>query len=149
MKVHIVNYQKRPVNLAAIRRIARAVMQAEGCADNAEVSIVVCGDKRIRTLNRIWRGIDAPTDVLSFSQNERTSGPEFPIPDDDSPTIIGDVILSTETAARQTKESGISLEKELWFLLVHGLLHLMGWDHKTTAQLQRMLARQEEILKLV
>lgn len=124
-------------------------MQAEHCPDDAEVSIVLCGDTRIRTLNRQWRDIDEPTDVLSFSQVEKTAGPEFPTaPTHTSPTVIGDVILSVETAARQAKAAGISVEEEVTFLLAHGMLHLAGWDHKTPVQLRRMLARQEEILRM-
>jgi probable rRNA maturation factor len=124
-------------------------MRAEGCPQNAQVSIFFCANKRIRTLNKTWRGIDAPTDVLSFPQEapakaginaERGKARNSP------PALLGDVVISVETAARQAKSAGISLAEEVDFLLVHGLLHLLGWEDATAVQRRRMLKRQEEIL---
>jgi probable rRNA maturation factor len=132
-----------------MRRVARSVMQAEGCPQNAQVSIFFCANQRIRTLNKTWRGIDAPTDVLSFPQEapakaginaDRGKARKSP------PVLLGDVVISVETAARQAKSTGKSLAEEVNFLLVHGLLHLLGWDDATAVQRRRMLKRQEEIL---
>ena len=125
-------------------------MRAESCLNNYQVSLVFCGDRRIRTLNRIWRGMDKATDVLSFSQLERAKGDIVDTAMSAAPTsplLIGDVIISVETAARQAKNAGKILEEEILFLLTHGLLHLIGWDHKNDAQTRRMIARQKELLK--
>jgi probable rRNA maturation factor len=124
-------------------------MRAEGCPQNAQVSIFFCANKRIRTLNRNWRGIDAPTDVLSFPQEEPAKAginPDKGKTRNSPPVLLGDVVISVETAARQSKSAGISLAEEVDFLLVHGLLHLLGWDDATAVQRRRMLNRQDEIL---
>jgi probable rRNA maturation factor len=117
-------------------------LQAEGCPTDCQISIVLCADRRIRTLNRIWRGIDKSTDVLSFSQAE--DSPVFP----DAPAPLGDVIISIPTALRQAARAGKSLQSEINFLLAHGLLHLTGWDHPNARALEKMLARQEELLAI-
>ncbi len=103
--------------------------------------MLLTGDEEIRTLNRDYRGIDSPTDVLSFSQNE---GEDFGASEDESP--LGDVVISIETARRQAQEQDRSLEEEVDTLLVHGLLHLLGYDHAEPEDEKRMFARQDEVL---
>lgn len=92
--------------------------------EDAEVSVVMVSDEAIQTLNRDYRGKDAPTDVLSFAQQE---GEElidaYEVP------VLGDIVISLERAAWQAASFQHSLERELTFLLVHGLLHLVGYDH--------------------
>ena len=89
----------------------------------SELSLVVCDDAFIRPLNRDYRGKDAPTDVLSFAMQEGEA-----VRDDDP--VLGDLVISAETAARQAAEQGHDLDAELRVLLVHGLLHLLGYDHE-------------------
>lgn len=89
----------------------------------AELSVVLCDDAFIRPLNRDYRGKDAPTDVLSFAMQEGEAVRE------DDP-VLGDLVISAETAARQAAERGHPIEAELRVLLVHGLLHLLGYDHE-------------------
>jgi probable rRNA maturation factor len=81
------------------------------------VSILLCGDGRMRSLNRLWRGIDRPTDVLSFPSGERA--------------FLGDLVIDVPYAARQARRLGHATERELKVLLAHGLLHLLGHDHET------------------
>ena len=109
---------------AAIRLRARA-MRALAAAGRtgADLSIVLCGDDSIRALNARWRKVDKATDVLSFSQ--------------DDPRVLGDIVISVETAARRRKRT---LDDELFFLLVHGLCHLLGHDHATRAEARQMFA---------
>ena len=122
-------------------------MRAEGCPDEAQVSILLCADRRIHTLNREWRGQDKPTDVLSFSQLEEHRGKKAKPPVQPGvPYLLGDVVISVQTAAKQAQKRGATLDEELRFLLVHGILHLLGWNDETEKQLKGMLARQEEIL---
>lgn len=121
--------------------MALRLLRAENCPDNTEVSVLLTGDEEIRTLNRDYRGIDSPTDVLSFSQNE---GEDFGTGEDESP--LGDVVISIETARRQAEQRGASLEEEVDLLLVHGLLHLLGYDHAEPEDEKRMFARQDEVL---
>lgn len=104
-----------------------------GHAD-AEVSIVLCGDSEIRELNREYRGKDSPTDVLAFAMREgRGPQPRMGVPE-----MLGDVVISVQTAERQARAG---LLAEVTMLLAHGLLHLLGHDHRTDAEDRRMSAR--------
>lgn len=103
-----------------------------------EVSVSLVSDEEIRELNKKYREKDAVTDVLSFPAAE-TPGENF---------SLGDIVISTETAARQAEEYGHSLERELSFLTIHGALHLLGLDHETShADAEIMEEMQEEILQ--
>ena len=108
------------------------------------VSLVLTDDAGIAALNREFRGIDAPTDVLSFPQLE-AAGPVTAVPAD-APLLLGDIVVSLQRAAAQAHEYGHARARELGFLLVHGLLHLLGHDHGTPAEAAAMEARQEAIL---
>lgn len=100
----------------------------------------------IQELNQAYRGIDAPTDVLSFSQLENTGEePEFENLCEEK--LLGDIVISVEFAEKQSAELGHSLEREIAFLTVHGLLHLLGFDHKDVEGACIMQKKQEEILE--
>lgn len=99
-------------------------------------------DRTVQELNRIYRGMDKPTDVLSFSQREGETAPQWG-------SLLGDVIISCERAQRQATEFGHSMAREVAFLTVHGVLHLLGWDHEDPEDERRMMAKTEEILSAV
>ncbi len=103
---------------------------------------MLCDDAFIHPLNQQYRGIDKPTDVLSFAMGE---GEEV---FEQDPTL-GDVIISVETAQRQADARGHSLEQELRVLLVHGILHLLGYDHEEDAEAELMEAEERRLLSLV
>jgi probable rRNA maturation factor len=107
--------------------------------EEAELSLVICDDAFIHPLNRDYRGKDRPTDVLSFSQREG----DFAFMGD---LILGDVIISLETTIRQAQEREHSMEKELTILLVHGILHLLGYDHIEDDDAEVMEAKEKDIL---
>lgn len=109
----------------------------------AEVSVVLADDEYIRELNRQFRGKDCPTDVLSFALNE---GDEPEIQGGPEETLLGDIVISLETAIRQAEDFGHSLERELAYLTVHGILHLMGYDHEEEDAKADMRRQEEEIL---
>lgn len=113
-----------------------------GCPE-AEVGCLLVTDHRIRTLNRRYRGEDSPTDVLAFPQRERGGPPGPP----GRPGLLGDVVISVESAARQAARAGHSLEREASLLLIHGILHLLGHDHATAAERRRMWALQRRLLR--
>jgi probable rRNA maturation factor len=114
---------------------ARAVLDSLECTE-AELSIVLTDDAGIRDLNVRFRKIDRATDVLSF-----------PLGDD---VMLGDVVISVDTALRQATEFRVSTGEELCRLLVHGILHLLGFDHTTGGwQARRMKAREEEIMAML
>jgi probable rRNA maturation factor len=97
-------------------------------------------------MNRAYRGYDKPTDVLSFAQQEAI-GDAPPMPTVPGvPPVLGDIVISVETAARQAETHGVSLEDELALLTVHGLLHLLGYEDETEAGAARMREREQEIL---
>jgi probable rRNA maturation factor len=146
MRLLIRNSQKRPFNEAVLKRAALKALRAERCPEKAEISLFFCGDRRIRTLNHIWRKKDAATDVLSFPLLNHTAGGRVWHSHPGAPVILGDVIISVQTAARQAKRAGIPLQQELNFLLVHGILHLLGWNDSSPEERNRMLRRQQEIL---
>lgn len=101
---------------AAVRADAVALLRAAALHD-VELSVLLCSDARIAELNGAWRDKPVPTDVLSFPQ--------------DDAVVLGDLVLSLDTAARQAAERGHGLRDEVRVLLVHGLLHLLGYDHET------------------
>jgi probable rRNA maturation factor len=104
----------------------------------ADVTIVLTDDEQVRALNRQYLGIDAPTDVLSFPTDE--------IDPDSGELYLGDVIISYPQAAAQAEAAGHSVEAELQLLVVHGVLHLLGYDHAEQAEQAAMWAVQTEIL---
>jgi len=105
-----------------------------------ELSLTIVTDRRIRALNREWRGIDRPTDVLSFPQSEaRGLRPE-------ASAQLGDVVISLDTAKRQAREGGWPLSAELRRLLAHGLLHCLGHDHERPADARKMAKAEEKLL---
>jgi len=134
---------------ARLEAVGRAALAAEGMPDHAEVAVTLVDDEEIRVLNRDYRGKDAPTDVLSFPLWEpeevadiRAHPERYP----ERPLLVGDVVISVETAARQAEEYGHGLERELAYLCVHGMLHLLGYDHEDEAARAAMRAREEAIL---
>jgi rRNA maturation RNase YbeY len=122
--------------------IALRVLEAEG-ASAAELSVTVTDDETVRGLNREYAGEDAVTDVLSFSQRE---GEEFVGPPG-SVSPLGEVIIAYPQAVLQATERARSTDEEVARLLIHGILHLLGYDHAEAEEEQRMRAREEELLQ--
>ena len=127
----------------ALGRRTLCCVRGVAFARRAEVSLVICGDGAIQRLNRRWRRKDRPTDVLSFPLLE---GPLLAQPKG-QPLALGDVVISVPTARRQAAAAGKTLKTELALLWVHGLLHLLGYDHVMKSGEKRMFALQTRILK--
>lgn len=108
---------------------------------DAELSVLLCDDTTIRTLNRDYRDIDRPTDVLAFPQEEGLDPGIASLP----PRILGDVVISLETARRQAQAEGRTIASEVTMLLGHGLLHLLGYDHRTEVEERSMKARTDAL----
>lgn len=128
-----------------MRTLTRRLLRAEHRLETQEASLLLCDDATIQTLNREHRGQDAPTDVLSFPQEE---GPPLPLgwADEALPHLLGDVVISVETARRQAESFGWTLQDEVEALLAHGLLHLLGYDHGTAEERSAMQERESAIL---
>ena len=118
----------------------RAALSYEQFDRPVEVSVTLVDNQQIHELNRESRGVDCPTDVLSFPMFDE----DF---DNGELCVLGDIVLSTEQASIQAKEYGHSLKREIAFLTVHSMLHLLGYDHETSPEDEAdMFRRQEEIL---
>lgn len=115
-------------------------------AEQTEVDITIVDDEEIHNLNRDYRNVDRPTDVLSFALDENDEA-EPQIVDGPEEHLLGDIIISAETAARQAEEFGHGLEREIVYLAVHGLLHLLGYDHMTEADKVVMRGQEEAALR--
>ena len=124
-----------------------AVAKLHDLDDMTEVDITIVDDEEIHQLNRDYRNVDRPTDVLSFALDED---------DEDEPELLegqlhllGDIIISAETDTRQSEEFGHGLEREIVYLAVHGLLHLLGYDHMVEEDKVIMRAKEEEALRAI
>jgi len=126
-----------------LRRIACHVLLAEGVGPT-EMGVVITDDATIHELNRRFLGIDEPTDVLSFGLGGQGGRP-FALPPDEVASL-GEVVISYPTAARQAEEQGHSVQSEVSHLLVHGILHLLGYDHEGAEDERLMGQKAEEIL---
>lgn len=115
----------------------------------AEVSLVFVDDARIRELNREYRKKDTPTDVLSFPLYEFAAPGELQGAEEDEVYLLGDVVISLDTAIRQAEEYGHSLHREVAFLFTHGLLHLLGYDHDDEEKRRVMREAEEKYLSEV
>ena len=136
------------VDAGEVARLADAVLEAEGIGVPASLSVVITDDAEIHTLNRQFRDVDAPTDVLAFADDanaEQDRDARF-VDGSDEGRYLGDVIVSYPRACQQAAEQGHDPGTELRLLIVHGVLHLLGYDHATPAEEQVMWARQDAIL---
>ena len=124
-----------------LERAAQAALEACGVSPDSELTVLVTGDEQLRQLNRDFLGFDEPTDVLSFPSGE--SGPD----PDSGGHYMGDVVLSYPRALAQAEAGGHPVQEELQLLVVHGVLHLNGYDHARQEDTARMWATQAETLK--
>ena len=125
-EIEVINRQRlRAVDQGAVTKLSRAVLDRIGRPD-AVLTITFIRDRAMRRLNRDYRGIDKPTDVLSFAYHEgdEALGPL------DEPQRLGDVVISVDTAGRYARELGLSFDREIEHLVIHGALHLAGYDHE-------------------
>ena len=128
------------------RKIAQYVLNAEGVAPPYEVSLVFTDSEAVQRLNRDYRGIDEPTDVLAFYMlPQREVDDYFALPPD-GVLHLGEVIISYPQAVKQAKVQGHSVEQELALLIIHGILHFLGYDHEQPEEGKRMRGREEELL---
>ena len=128
-----------------IRRSVIAALEYEGYENDCEISITLTDNKGIHSINKQFRNIDAPTDVLSFPLVEYEESEEPPVDDEN---MLGDIIISLERAEEQANEFGHSFEREVAFLTVHSMLHLLGYDHVNSEDEEKeMRERQRAIMK--
>lgn len=145
VKVMVKNDQSQvqiPVGIRLlIRRCCQAVLVYEHFEQDAEVSISFVSDAEIRRLNQIYRQKDAATDVLSFPLGQEG---HYDVNKETGYALLGDVVISLEMAVKQARIYGHSLEREIGFLTVHSMLHLLGYDHETSPLEERKMREKEE-----
>lgn len=137
------------LNSAWMQNIIEVVLTTENMPPNVEISLVITGQERIQELNRTYRGKDQPTDVLSFAMAEEKveEEPVAFIGPPDGLIHLGEVIISYPQAQLQATESQHSLKKEMAALIVHGILHILGYDHEKEEMEPAMKAKESQILE--
>ena len=150
LKIDVLVHSEHWKNAAAAKDVVRRALKQAATAlstKTAELAIVLTDDAAMRRLNRIWRGIDAPTNVLSFAtknsgdQLDEQSGGQF------VGNHLGDIVLAYETVKREAHRDGKAFDHHLAHLVVHGFLHLLGYDHGNDAQARRMETTERAILR--
>ena len=147
VKVVITDSQKKvriPTGLRMlIRRACTAVLRSEGFKGHAEVSVTFVDNEEIRRLNARFRDKDSETDVLSFPLGENG---EYDVNHDTGAKLLGDVVISMEKAAEQAQTFGHSFEREVCYLTVHSMLHLIGYDHMEPEEKRVMRLKEESVM---
>jgi probable rRNA maturation factor len=133
-------YQSR-VRARSLAALARRTLAAEGAPRSQSISIAVTDDATVRGLNRRYRRQDRPTDVLSFALE---TGARFVVPE--ASRQLGEIVISYPTASRQARAARHSVDDELAHLLVHGILHLLGYDHQRPGEERKMRSREDALL---
>jgi probable rRNA maturation factor len=142
--VQITSGSRGAISATELRRVARHVLDAEDVAPAVEVEVVLADESTIQDLNRLYRGKDEPTDVLSFAESDVEATFRSP---DDAPPSLGEIVICLPIAKAQASAAGRAVAGELAHLLTHGLLHLLGYDHEEDeSESQRMKAREDELL---
>lgn len=126
--------------------IALDSLRYEGFDENCEISISIVDNTEIQQINKQFRNIDRPTDVLSFPMLTFTEN-EIIEKNENGEIVLGDIIISLERAEEQAKEYGHSLKREVAFLTAHSMLHLLGYDHMEPEEEKEMFTKQKEILE--
>lgn len=129
-----------------VEGVLQFAAQKEGIEEGSELSVTFVDNNRIREINKEYRGKDAPTDVISFAMEEMGED-ELEIIGAEIPRVLGDIIISIEKTKEQAEDYGHSFDRELGFLALHGLLHLLGYDHMSKDDEKEMFSKQKEILE--
>lgn len=142
-----------PEAAALIRRAARAALKAQGVEEDCVINVMLTDDEGIHAINLAQRGVDAPTDVLSFPMNELTEGDFDPaaceVDMDTGALLLGDMVLDLERCAAQGAEYGHGFAHELQYLTVHSVLHLLGYDHLDEGPRKRAMRSREKAVMAI
>ena len=139
----IKNFTKQKLDKRRLNKIAERTLEVAKAQKPTEISLVIVGEKRIRSLNKRFRGIDKVTDVLSFGDEETEIG--FVSPPNDI-LYLGEIFICQARAKKQAEEKKHSMKKEMTILLIHGILHLLGYDHKGDYKSSEMKILEEKVL---
>lgn len=148
IEVNYNNIEELPNEEALIRKVVQAVLENETVKHNVDVYITLTNNEEIHKINKEYRNVDRPTDVLSFPMYEREEienlkGDNLSVQEE----ILGDIIVSIEKVKEQAEEYGHSFERELAYLITHGCLHLLGYDHMIDEEKEIMRKHEELVLE--
>lgn len=159
MTIHLDYEATKELNIdysSLINKVVQECLDYEGCPYEVEISILLTDDDEIREINRQFRDIDKPTDVLSFPAMEYEKAGDFSAIDEEGgdyfnpetgELILGDIVISVDRAIIQAEEYGHTITREIAFLTAHSMFHLMGYDHITDEDRERLEAKQKEVLE--
>jgi probable rRNA maturation factor len=149
VSIFVADEQTQPVDLPAVRALAELVVAEEGFPESSEVTLLLVSDDEMGSYNERFLTRSGPTDVLAFPVEDLKPGvpPERDI--NDPPLLLGDIIVAPGYISRQADEYGVTFDDEMSLMVVHGLLHLLGYEHETDEQAEAMETREREILAKV
>jgi probable rRNA maturation factor len=152
MKISIsfeIKNESIPASRVWLRSVIRTALNAEQAGSNAEISLLITGQQKVHDLNRTYLGEDRPTDVLSFPMLPSAAGTDGFVDPPDGLKHLGEIVVSLPQAIIQAEEHGHSTDREIAILIIHGVLHLLGYDHAKAVGKIRMKAREAAILEMV
>lgn len=137
--IEIINETDKQINTADLNNVINFALKSEN-VENAVMNVIIIDNEKIHKINREYRGIDRPTDVISFALEDDKTFIKTDI------RVLGDIYISIDKVFEQAKSYNHSFRRELSFLTVHGILHLLGYDHMTKEEEQIMFKKQDDIL---
>jgi probable rRNA maturation factor len=149
VSIFVADEQTQEVDLPALRALAELVVAEEGFPESSEVTVLLVSDDEMASYNERFLTRSGPTDVLAFPVEDLKPGvaPERDV--NDPPLLLGDIIVAPEYIFRQAEEYGVTFDDEMSLMVVHGLLHLLGYDHQTDDEAEMMESRERQILAKV
>ena len=147
MSVFMADEQTMSVNIASLRKLATSVLEAEGCPADSEVSVMLVGDSEMADYNKRFLDRQGPTDVISLPIEELAPGRPPRATPAGPPPMLGDVIIAPAYVRNQAESLGVDFQDEVALMVVHGLLHLLGYSHAGDEDAERMEQRERQILE--
>lgn len=148
VEINYNNIEKMDKEEVMLKKVVQAVLDEEKIVHDLYINITLTNNEEIHIINKQYRNVDRPTDVLSFPMYERDEIPELRRKNNMfAEEILGDIIISIPKVKEQSEEYGHSFERELAYLTTHGMLHLLGYDHMIDEEKEQMRAKEEKILE--
>ncbi|REK20654.1 MAG: rRNA maturation RNase YbeY [Actinobacteria bacterium] len=146
MSIFVADEQAETIDLPGLRSLAELVLSEEGYPSDAEVTLLLVSDAEMSSYNARFLDRDGPTDVLAFPVEDLRPGVVPDVDTNGPPLLLGDIIIAPSYISRQAEEYGVSFEDEISLMVVHGLLHLLGYDHQSDDEAEEMENRERQIL---